>query len=143
MGVLGAMSRDRDQVEADWLLEHGRTREEVARMQAAAASPRVWLVIGTCGEYSDRKEWVVAAYFSRELAEAHADAAMQEERRIAQAWTEAGFDEYHLNSGAFLDMDTPEQAALRANRFDLKVQRDYTGTDYHAAESCDLRVALP
>ena len=25
----------RDQVEADWLLEHGRTPDEVARMQAA------------------------------------------------------------------------------------------------------------
>lgn len=31
----------------------------------------IWIVFGSTGEYSDYSEWTVAAYVSKELAEAH------------------------------------------------------------------------
>lgn len=127
-------------VERDWLLEHGRTLEEVERGQAAMAHASVWLVIGTCGEYSGRSEWVVAAYFDKALAERHADLAMEEERRLFAAWVAAGHEDYEFRHPEF---DPPELQAMRVNRYDPKVQRDYTGTDYHAAEVCELRLSLP
>lgn len=129
-------------VERDWLLEHGRSVEEVQRGQAAMAHASVWLVIGTCGAYSDRSEWVVAAYFDKTLAERHADLAMEEERRLLKAWTDAGNESYGFRRIYQFD-DTPEMKAMRVNRYDPKVQRDYTDTDYHAAEVCELRLSLP
>lgn len=39
------------------------------------SAPVVWLVVGDCGDYSDRAIWTVAAYFDRAKAEAHAAAA--------------------------------------------------------------------
>ena len=135
-------------VERDRLLEGGRTLEEVERGQAAMASPTVYLVIGVCGEYSDRTEWVVAAYFDKALAERHADLATEEEIRIARAWEAAGYEAFELryNSDGISQMPSEEierRRAMRVNRYDAKVQRDYTGTDYHAAEVADLRLALP
>lgn len=128
-------------VERDWLLEHGRSVEEVERGQAAMTHRSVWLVVGTCGEYSDRSEWVVAAYFDKALAERHADLAMEEERRLLRAWEVSGREVYDFRYDSI--HDRPEEKAMRVNRFDLKAQRDYTGTDYHAAEVCELRLALP
>lgn len=132
------MDRDAEQVEGDWLLERGRTPEEVARMQAAASGATVWLVIGVCGEYSDRNEWVVAAYLDKSLAEQHADLATQEERRLLREWEAADLDMYDFRHG-----NDSTHAEMRRNRYDAKVQRSYTGTDYHAAESCELRTSLP
>lgn len=38
-------------------------------------APVLWLVVGECGEYSDRSVWTVAAYRDRAKAEAHVAAA--------------------------------------------------------------------
>jgi hypothetical protein len=38
---------------------------------------QVFVVMGTLGEYSDKYEWPVAAYFDRAKADKHADLAME------------------------------------------------------------------
>ena len=129
-------------MERDALLGGGRTLEEVERGQAAMAHASVWLVIGTCGEYSDRSEWVVAAYFDKALAERHADLAMEEDRRLLAAWLESGREEWEFRFVSPAS-DTPESVAMRVNCYDPKIQRDYTGAYYHAAEVCELRLSLP
>lgn len=113
----------------------------VQRMLAAAGSRQVYLVTGTCGEYSDRSEWTVAAYFDLALAQRHADLAMEEERRLLAAWVASGRETYDFRYNQH--DDPPDVLAMRLNRFDSKVRRDYTGTDYHAAESGEIRLALP
>lgn len=120
------------EVLCDAAREGGATEEEVARVRAVVTHRSVWLVIGVCGEYSDRSEWVVAAYFDRALAERHADLASEEEQRLLAA---------HLSAGG--NSRSSYRAQQYPNRYDAKVQRDYTGTDYHAAEVCDLRLSLP
>lgn len=95
-------------------------------------SDTIWLVIGTVGEYSDRREWVAAAYRDRTLAEAHADAAMAYERRSDVY----GHHREHCWDEGFVPL---------ANPYDAKVKRlaAYDPPDYHAAESCLLLDALP
>jgi hypothetical protein len=112
-----------------------------ALREAGVLEVPVWVVIGTTGEYSGRNEWVVAVYLEKGLAERHADLAMEEERRLLKAREASGVESY-----VFIyeqDSLAPEHAALLVNRYDPKAQRDYTGTDYHAAESCSLRLELP
>ena len=121
------------EVLCDAAREGGATEEEVARVRAVVTHRSVWLVIGVCGEYSDRSEWVAAAYFDRALAERHADLASEEEQRLLAAHMSAGGDEYEFRY----------RTEQYPNRYDAKVQRDYAGTDYHAAAVCDLRLSLP
>jgi hypothetical protein len=72
-----------------------------------------FIVMGTTGEYSDRTEWPVIAYFDRASADKHADAAMLEAKLIAgersDRYTEAG----------------------RENPHDRDMKMSYTGTDYY------------
>ena len=109
--------------------------------EAGISEVPVWIVIGTTGEYSGRNEWVVAVYLEKGLAERHADLAMEEERRLAKLREASGIEDVDYNYAP--ESLAPEHAALLVNRYDPKVQRNYTGTDYHAAESCSLRLELP
>lgn len=47
----------------------------------------IYVVIGTTGEYSDHREWPVAAYFSEKLAQAHVIRATQ---RANELYAQAG-----------------------------------------------------
>jgi len=43
---------------------------------------KIYVVMGTTGEYSDRSEWLVIAYFDEEKAKQHVTLARQEAKRI-------------------------------------------------------------
>lgn len=44
----------------------------------------IHIVVGTVGEYSDRSEWEVCAYFDKSLAEAHVKALDEATEKAAQ-----------------------------------------------------------
>lgn len=73
----------------------------------------IYVVIGSCGEYSDRRKWIVCWYPTKEEADAHAAAAAAESAAIAPR---------HRYSG---------QYGAGAMPHDPYWQTDYTGTEYH------------
>jgi hypothetical protein len=72
----------------------------------------LWLVHGSCGEYSDRCEWVVCAYRSEEEAKKHT--------QLAQARADALKRQY----------ENAWKMPANANEYDPQMQTDYTGTFY-------------
>jgi hypothetical protein len=82
----------------------------------------IYVVMGTCGEYSDRQEWTVAAYDDKTLAEKHADLA-----------TTAA----HLGK-----TQVPRYDNYGPNPYDPKMLCDYTGTDYYVL-SVPFKTGLP
>jgi hypothetical protein len=83
---------------------------------------KIYVVIGQTGEYSDRSEWVVAAYRSEEDAKAHVVAATAN----ADAW------HAFAQSCEGMDMEWSEQNERKksANPLDPFFECDYTGTRY-------------
>jgi hypothetical protein len=74
---------------------------------------KIYIVMGTTGEYSDRSEWPVAAYFDVLKAQEHVENATKvaqgiEVTRTSPYWTH------------------PDQS----NQYDPNMQMDYTGTQY-------------
>ena len=72
----------------------------------------VYVVEGSTGEYSDHREWPVAAYIDEDLAREHADKAKKwylKNWRQGMGWE----DEDKLN-----------------NPYDPDMSLDYTGTDW-------------
>lgn len=78
---------------------------------------KVYVVIGTTGEYSDRMEWLVCGFLDEEKAK----------ERVLLA---EGFARDSFISGEFNRYDDVEIK----NPYDGKFQIDYTGTDYYYAE---------
>ncbi len=72
----------------------------------------IYIVRGFCGEYSDRSEWTVCAYESREGAEAHALAAQAAGNSVESRTDRDNFKNPH----------------------DDYFRTDYTGTEYHVEE---------
>lgn len=78
------------------------------------SQPQVYVVMGQTGEYSDKREWAVMAYLSRELADKHADDAMLAAARVNK-----------IGKGAFYG------GKRDGNPYDPHMCMDYTGTDYY------------
>lgn len=76
----------------------------------------VYVIQGTTGEYSDRNDWLVCAYHSREKAEEHTRKAMLRAKEIRGV----GQFSYNVPQGV--------------NEFDPNMQMDYTGTEYTVYE---------
>lgn len=72
----------------------------------------IFVVMGTCGEYSDRNEWAVMAYFSEAKAQEH---VVNADRRAKELYA---------------THESRWQIAGGANQFDPNMQTDYTGTSY-------------
>lgn len=75
---------------------------------------KIYIVQGATGEYSDHREWLVAAFFS----EANAQSLVVNASRRA--------DELYLQYGSSTYYTIPDGA----NEFDLDMQKDYNGTRY-------------
>lgn len=74
---------------------------------------KIWLVTGSTGEYSDRMEWTVCAYFSEKLAKEHAENAQAKANLLRQQYLH------------------PWDIPKGANEFDpTSFSMDYTGTRY-------------
>ena len=72
---------------------------------------QIFVVYGSTGEYSDHREWYVAAYFSETNAKNH---VLQATARANELIAQHG--EYNIPDGA--------------NEHDAQMQADYTGTRY-------------
>lgn len=81
---------------------------------------KVYVVMGTTGEYSDRNEWPVAAY----MTEGQAAKRIVEQKRKAQEVRASGRDRH----------DTGWTEWSRNETGDPGFQMDYTGTDYFMME---------
>lgn len=79
---------------------------------------RVWVVSGSTGEYSDRNEWLVAAFASEDAAKARIIALDQRMQEMPQQWKEGSWGEH--------DGKMKEHMALLDPNFCI----DYTGTRY-------------
>lgn len=74
----------------------------------------LWLVQAQCGEYSDRREWPVAAYADEAAAQTHVQLATEHAKALWSRWGEERYD------------DEAAQA-FKLNPFDPQFQGDYTG----------------
>ena len=108
---------------------------------------QLWLVVGTQGNYSDRREWNVAAYFSKELALNHIAECEKMENALRTAWLAAVEDRasYEWRGGAMSSYESPEERARWANPFDpsLHVNDFYGGGITWFCSKVELRGALP
>lgn len=72
----------------------------------------IYAVVGVTGEWSDRREWPVAAYTDELSAQAHVEAATRRANEIFVATGDYGPRDGH------------------ANEHDPAMEMDYTGTQY-------------
>jgi hypothetical protein len=75
---------------------------------------KIYIVEGSTGEYSDRQDWIVCAYQSKEKAEEHADKAEHRAKEMLPK-------RYSNFEGQ--------------NEFDPHMRMDYTGTEYYVIET--------
>ena len=102
----------------------------------------IYVVMGTVGEFSDRREWAVAAYESEELAQRHVELASQRGREIEAA---------RIPGSARDKMTGPERGAAwnvyvdtwKTNQFDANFRCDYHPATYFLYEEVPLRTSLP
>ena len=87
-----------------------------------APAQKVFVVFGQTGEYSDRIDWAVRGFFSRQKAEAFEFACTQ----AAKKW----FDARAVDDPLFCD----DEALRSAVPGDPEFRCDYTGTDYYMIE---------
>ncbi len=89
----------------------------------------IYIVSGTCGEYSDNRTWRVAAYKEKAQAEKHAELAKVRATEVV-GWV--GCD------GAKWEYTSDDRKPV--NEYDPDMQADCTGTDYYVEECPLLRV---
>ena len=82
---------------------------------------KIYVVMGICGQYSDRTEWTVAAYKDREMADAHADKAS----KISMAYYKGLESRYVYNQ---------DDLKEKLGEVDPNACVDYTGTDWFVLE---------
>ena len=88
---------------------------------------KIYIVYGNTGEYSDRREWTVAAYADEAMAREHAELAMR--------W-------YQENDAFEQSRKESDWQQKNPNPYDPYMSIDYTGTDWTVGE-VELRTELP
>ena len=83
---------------------------------------RVWIVMGSTGEYSDRTEWPVVAFTSEEAAKARIAALDVKMQQVPQEWRE--------NRWANEDKIKAHMATLDPGFSMEYTSMEYTGTYY-------------
>lgn len=90
---------------------------------------KIYVVGGTSGEYSDRTEWLVDAWETRQAAEAR---VVELKTLLQKLGITTYFDEWSDEGKALIAKMRKEDPAF---------QYDYTGTDYYVSE-CDLKANI-
>jgi len=80
---------------------------------------KIYIVFGQTGEYSDHRDWIVAAYLNKSAAE----------KRVADCTMGAG---KFVNSQ--LNWEWSEASEAK-NPYDEQMHVDYTGTNYFLCET--------
>lgn len=84
----------------------------------------IYIVMGSTGEYSDRREWAVKAYFDQDKAVRHADEAAEIAHKLMKT------DKKTVD--AYIWASSLERSAMNPpNPLDPDMYMDYTGTDYY------------
>ena len=83
---------------------------------------KIHIVIGSTGEYSDRSEWMVAAYTEEEKAKTHVELANARARELG-----ISFEDEMVR----LSYDESSKAAQAMKPLDHRCHISYTGTGYH------------
>lgn len=78
---------------------------------------KIYIVMGSCGEYSDHTTWQIAAYKTEEEARKHVEKA-------AERFSELNL-KYHEDVYAI---------PKKENEYDAGMHVDYTGTRYYVKE---------
>lgn len=91
---------------------------------------KIYIVEGSTGEYSDRRNWNVIAYTNKQEAEDHAFNATKRAKEIFPFRE----DFWEYNRSEFPDR--------LKNEFDPRMDMDYTGTDYYVTE-VELVMPMP
>lgn len=91
------------------------------------ANVSVYVVMGITGEFSDTRQWSVAAYLSPSDAQAHAEAAQQRAKALA-AWCCPDCNKPYRRSHGSCPSPKP------SNEYDPTMRIDYTGTEYDVEE---------
>jgi hypothetical protein len=88
---------------------------------------KIYVVTAVCGEYSDRSEWIVAAYRNKRKAQRHVELATQ--------WQQEFGNNYYTRT------IIPDK--IRISPFD-SMTKDYQSdeTTYYL-EECDIETKLP
>lgn len=89
---------------------------------------KIYVLFGTCGEYSDNRRWIVRAYESKteaEIDEFKLGDASDKESKMLEACDEGWWGE------------KGDEAEARMRKLDPKFSYDYTGTHYYI-EECEL-----
>jgi hypothetical protein len=84
--------------------------------RAGVVCMKIYVVIGTTGEYSDRSEWLVSAYYSEDDAKQHVLRADEYAKTIMSSMAHNSYDE--------------RMEARKNNPLDPSFDMDYTGTNY-------------
>jgi hypothetical protein len=79
----------------------------------------IYIVMGATGEYSDRNEWAVAAYYDEELAKTHVEEATKRAKAIEVA-AEVDAADWNL-----------KEKLMKENPFDSCSYMSYTGNGYY------------
>ncbi len=92
------------------------------------SSKKIYVVMGSTGEYSDQTEWPVCAYMDEKKAEERVLEASAISRMIFQ-WecAECG-NGWRDHYASFCKMPKPQ------NKYDPNFEMDYTGTTYYLIE---------
>lgn len=88
-------------------------------------SVKIFLVMGSTGEYSDRYEWPVGAYLNEAAAREHADLAAFEAKRLHKS-----------KQSKYASVEEG------ANKYDPTMNMSYTGTDYYVMTT-EMLDAIP
>lgn len=108
----------------------------------------IYVVMGHTGEYSDRREWPVCGYKTKEMAEEHAFQATKRAKEIFDLIEspENKNRPYEEGTGkgrlGFYDLANDETVPETYNKYDSNMSMDYTGTDYYVID-VEMRSALP
>jgi hypothetical protein len=89
---------------------------------------KIYVVMGSTGEYSDHHNWLVCAYRTKEDAEQHEIEATKRAHGFKRE------DRY--------EPDFKDRLKAAMGEYDPECQMDYTGTDYCTIE-VELRAKLP
>lgn len=91
----------------------------------------IWIVHGTAGEYSDRGEWIVDAWPSREAAQARVEA-------LEALALKHGYRHGSGPAGSYsYEQDRAMREKFIEESGDKRFSADYTGTTYFYS-SCEL-----
>ena len=87
---------------------------------------KVFIVAGSCGEYSDYTEWPIVAYSTEKAAREHSDKAQISANKINAAAQDIDY--------GISDRYQKIESLLKTNKYDLEMRQDYGETHYGVYE---------